>query len=129
LAVGRFNSLTASKLKKVVKSQFKDLGVKASLDTKPELRRRLYRRGKLLKEGRLRRFIDQQVPVWVDYDDADHRARSGVFFVTSTESESVMLEDGSCFALDFQFTGDDEGDCKEVGDDGDSISIFEAIRK
>ena len=102
LAVGRFNNLTASKLKKVVKSQFKRLGVKASLDTKPELRRRLYRRGKLLKEGRLRRFIDQQVPVWVDYDDTDHRARSGVFFVTSTESESVMLEDGSCFALDFQ---------------------------
>jgi hypothetical protein len=120
--------LTESNLKKVVKSQFKDLGVKASLDTKPELRRGLYRRGKLLNEGQLRKFIDQQVPVWVDYD-TDHRARSGVFVVASTESESVMLEDGSCFALDFQFTGDDEAGCKDVSDDGDSISIFEAVKK
>jgi hypothetical protein len=40
-----------------------------------------------------------------------------------------MLEDGSCFALDFQFTGEDEQYCRDTDDDGGSIAIYEAAKK
>ena len=47
------NSLTVNKLKATVKAQLKSLGVEASLDSKPELKRSLYRRGEILTEGQL----------------------------------------------------------------------------
>lgn len=123
------NHLTVSKLKATVKAQLKSLGVEASLDPKPELRRSLYRRGEMLTEGQLRALVDKYVPVWVDYVDTNHHDCTGVFEVTPTDSESVMLQDGSCFALDFQFTGKDDALCYDEGYDGDPTAIFAAVRK
>jgi hypothetical protein len=116
-------------LKAGIKAQAKELGINISLDQKPELKRNLYRKGEALTERQLKGLVDKRVPVWVEYTDTDHRARRGVFEVVSTDSESVMLEDGSCFALDFQFTGDDEQCCCDTDDDGGSIAIYQSIAK
>ena len=124
------NSLTVSKMKATIQAQAKDLGIVINLDKKPELRKGLYRKGEMLKEGQLKALIGKNVPVWADFTDHDHHDCSGVFVVASAnDSESVMLEDGSCFALDFQFTGKDEEPCYDEGYDGDPMAIFEAVRK
>jgi hypothetical protein len=117
-------------MKETIQAQAKDLGIVINLDKKPSLRRCLYQQGEMLNEGQLRALIGKNVPVWVDFTDSDHNPRSGVFVVEkANDPESVMLEDGSCFALDFQFTGKDKEPCCDEGYDGDPTAIFAAVRK
>ena len=94
-----------------------------------KLKRSLYRKGKLLNEGELRALTDKHIPVWASYTDANFRLRSGVFEVVSTESTDVMLEDGSCFSLDFQFLGDDQQPCKLDDGSDERLEIYRAVRR
>ena len=89
-----------------------------------------YRKGEPITEVGLRALINNDVKVWAEYVDTEYKARRGLFFVLEgTAEETVMLDDGSSFALDFQFSGDDSAPCKDDDFYGGGISIFEAIKK
>jgi hypothetical protein len=104
---------TEGNLKKTIKAQIKELGININFDPKPELKTGLYRKGALLNEGQLKKLVGKSVPVWA--------------------SIGVYLEDGSPFALGFEFTGDDYAPCQGGSiygnDDEDSMAVFEAIPK
>ncbi len=122
------SKLTIKQMKKTIEAQAKKLGIRVVLDATPLLREKLYRKGRPLTEGELRKLRGAKVPVWVEFSDSNWNDCKGVYFVEkANDDECVMLEDGTCFALDFQFTGNDSASCADT-EDG-YTRIYEAVKK
>jgi hypothetical protein len=87
----------------------------------------------VLKEGRLKDLIGNNIPVYVVYNHPDKEKCAQGLAVVHVAPEGVYLEPwGSDRALDetfdFQLTGDTEEECVDVGDEG-TLTIYRAVEK
>lgn len=88
--------------------------------------------GNLLKEKELKALSNgTKIHLYYSHPSPDEPQHDGVAYVTQNDNGCWFHIGGknSTFCMDYEYSGNDEQHCMVEGDDGDTLEVYEYLKK